>query len=156
MDGELRKMPKLLILYYSRTGNTKKMAKAVAEGAKTIPNVDVKLKYYATPGELAEADAIILGTPTYHHDTTLDMKNLLEEAAVREINLKDKIGATFGSYGWSGEAPDLLLEIMKNRFKMKTIQPSLRIRYTPDEKGLEECRKLGKNVAEKIAKPHQN
>ena len=149
-----RKMPKLLILYYSRTGNTEKMAKAVAEGAQTVANVDVELKYYAKADELAAADAIILGTPTYHHDTTLDMKNLLEEVAVRGINLKDKIGATFGSYGWSGEAPDLLLEIMKNRFKMKTIEPSLRIKYTPDEKGLEECRNLGKKVAEKIAKPH--
>ena len=147
-------MPKLLILYYSRTGNTEKMAKAVAEGAKTIANVDVELKYYATANELAEADAIILGTPTYHHDTTTDMKNLLEEVAVRGINLKDKIGATFGSYGWSGEAPELLLEIMRNKFKMKTIEPSLRIKYTPNEKDLEECRKLGKNVAEKIAKSH--
>jgi len=114
----------------------------------------VELKYYAKADELAAADAIILGTPTYHHDTTLDMKNLLEEVAVRGINLKDKIGATFGSYGWSGEAPDLLLEIMRNRFRMKTIEPSLRIKYTPDEKGLEECRNLGKKVAEKIAKPH--
>ena len=149
-----RKMPKLLILYYSRTGNTEKMAKAVAEGAQTVANVDVELKYYAKADELAAADAIILGTPTYHHDTTLDMKNLLEEVAVRGINLKDKIGATFGSYGWSGEAPDLLLEIMRNRFRMKTIEPSLRIKYTPDEKGLEECRNLGKKVAEKIAKPH--
>jgi len=147
-------MPKLLILYYSRTGNTEKMAKAVAEGAQTVANVDVELKYYAKADELAAADAIILGTPTYHHDTTLDMKNLLEEVAVRGINLKDKIGATFGSYGWSGEAPDLLLEIMRNRFRMKTIEPSLRIKYTPDEKGLEECRNLGKKVAEKIAKPH--
>jgi len=43
---------------------------------------------------------------------------------------------------------------MKNRFKMKVIEPSLRIKYTPDEKSLEECRKLGKNVAEKIAKSH--
>jgi len=149
-----RKMPKLLILYYSRTGNTEKMAKAVAEGAQTVANVDVELKYYAKADELAAADAIILGTPTYHHDTTLDMKNLLEEVAVRGINLKDKIGATFGSYGWSGEAPDLLLEIMRNRFIMKIIEPSLRIKYTPDEKGLEECRNLGKKVAEKIAKPH--
>lgn len=153
MDEELRKMPKLLILYYSRTGNTEKMAKAVAEGAKTVSNVDIELKYYAKAEELTEADAIILGTPTYHHDTTSDIKNLLEEVAVRGINLKDKIGATFGSYGWSGEAPDLLLEIMRNRFRMKTIEPSLRIRYTPDEKGLEECRNLGKKVGEKIAKP---
>jgi flavorubredoxin len=72
--------------------------------------------------------------------------------AVKGINLKGKVGATFGSYGWSGEAPRMLLEVMKNKFEMETIEPPLLIRYTPDEKGLEECRKLGKIVAERLVK----
>ncbi len=54
----------------------------------------------------------------------IDMKNLLEGAAKDEINLKGKVGAAFGSYGWSGEAANLLLEIMKNRFEMDVIEPS--------------------------------
>jgi len=74
----------------------------------------------------------------------------LEELAVKKINLKGKIGATFGSYGWSGEAPRMLLEVMKNKFEMKAVEPPLLIKYTPDEKGLEECRRLGKAVAERI------
>jgi len=66
--------------------------------------------------------------------------------------LKGNIGASFGSYGWSGEAPRLFLEIMENKYDMKVLKPPLLIKYTPDEMGLEECRKLGKNVAEKISK----
>jgi flavorubredoxin len=128
------------------------MAKAVEEGARLVVGVNVDLKYFVKPEELAEADAIILGMPTYYHNIGIDMKNLLEAASKQEINLKGKVGAAFGSYGWSGEAPNMLVEIMKNRFGMDVIEPALRIKYNPDNKGLEECRKLGKTVAEKIVK----
>jgi len=143
-------MPKLLILYDSQTGNTEKMAEAVADGARSVANIEVVVKYFARPEELAEAGAIIFGSPTYYHDMTLPIKQMLEEAARANIQLKDKIGATFGSYGWSGEAPRLILEILKNRFGMKTIEPGLAALYTPNQAKLEECRKLGKTVAEKI------
>lgn len=142
----------LLIVYYSQTGNTEKMAMAVEEGAKSVVGVNVELKYFVRPEELAEADAIILGMPTYYHDIGIDMKNLLEGVSKEGINLKGKVGAAFGSYGWSGEAPNMLVEIMKNRFGMDVVEPVLRIKYNPDKKGLEECRKLGKTVAEKIVK----
>jgi flavorubredoxin len=145
-------MPKILILYYSRTGNTEKMAKAVAEGARTVQGIEVELTYHATPEQLKEFDAIIVGTPTYHHDTTLDIKMLFEEAATKNINLKGKVGAAFGSYGWSGEAPKLVLEIMKNKFEMNVTEPSLLIKYTPDTAGLEKCREFGRKIAEKLVK----
>lgn len=142
----------LLIVYYSQTGNTEKMARAVEEGAKSVVGVNVELKYFARTEDLAEADAIILGMPTYYHDMSIDMKHLLEAVAKEEIDLKGKVGAAFGSYGWSGEAPNMLVEIMKNRFEMDVIEPPIRIKYNPDKKGLEECRELGKTVAEKIVK----
>ena len=146
------KLLKLLILYYSQTGNTEKMVRAVEEGAKSVAGVNVEVKYFARPEELAEADGIILGMPTYHHDMSIDIKRLLEEVAVKGINLKGKVGAAFGSYGWSGEAPRMLLEVMKNKFEMETIEPPLLAKYNPNEKSLEECRKLGKTVAERIVK----
>ena len=145
-------MLKLLIVYYSQTGNTEKMARAVEEGAKSVVGINVEVKYFARPEELAEADAIIFGMPTYYHDMSIDVKNLLEAASKEEIDLKGKVGAAFGSYGWSGEAPNMLVEIMKNKFGMDMVEPALRIKYNPDEAGLEECRKLGKTVAEKIVK----
>ena len=143
-------MPKILIVYYSKTGNTEKMAKAIAEGAGTIQEVEVELKRHESPWRLASFDAVLIGAPTYHHNMTDNIKKLLEETAFHNVNLKDKIGAAFGSYGWSGEAPRLVLEVMEHKFEMKVLKPPLLIKYTPDENGLEECRKLGKNVAEKI------
>ena len=143
---------KVLIVYYSQTGNTEKMARAIEEGAKSVAGIDVEVKYFVKPEELVDANGIILGMPTYYHDIGMDMKNLLEGLAKEEIDLKGKVGAAFGSYGWSGEAPNLLLEIMKNRFSMDVIEPALRIKYNPDKNGLDECRKLGKTVAEKVVK----
>lgn len=143
-------MAKILILYYSRTGNTQKMARAVTEGARTISGVEVEVKYYTTPEELTNFDAIIIGIPTYHHDMTVDMKKLFEEVTVKNIDLKDKIGAAFGSYGWSGEAPRLVLEIMKHKFGMDVTESPLLIKYTPDQAGLEKCRKFGREIAERL------
>lgn len=145
-------MPKVLVLYYSRTGNTEKMSKSVAEGVRSVQGVDVELKYDATSEELAGADAIIIGVPTYHHDMAMYMKTLLEETASKGTNLKGKVGAAFGSYGWSGEAPRLVLEVLENKFEMKTLKPPLLIKYAPDEKGLEECRRMGRLVAEQVVR----
>ena len=143
-------MAKVLILYDSQTGNTERMAKAVSEGASSAAGMDVDVKYYAEPKELAEADAIVVGAPTYHHEITLPIKQILEEAAKAGVKLEGKIGAAFGSYGWSGEAPEKVLEILKNRFEMKTIEPPIKVLYEPQQAQLEECQKLGRRVAQEI------
>jgi flavodoxin I len=141
---------KILVLYYSRTGNTEKMAKAVAEGAKTAGDLQVDLNYFVEAGDLGDYDAICVGTPTYHHDMPIDIKTLFEEAASRGVNLKGKPGAVFGSFGWSGEAPKLVAEIMKNKFEMKLTENPLLSKYTPDQGMLEQCKALGKRVAESL------
>ena len=129
------------------------MANAVAEGAKSVGTSDVELSYHIEPEKLKEFDAIILGAPTYHHDMPIDMKKLFEESAIKSINLKGKIGAAFGSFGWSGEAPKLLLEIMKYKFEMSVITPPLLVKYTPDQNMLTKCHEFGKNISEKLIPP---
>jgi flavorubredoxin len=143
-------MPKILVLYYSRTGNTKKMAEAVAEGAKTVQGVQVEVSYYVSVEELSGYDAVLAGVPTYHHDMTVDIKRLFEDAAEKGVSLKGKIGAAFGSYGWSGEAPRLVLEIMRNRFEMDAADASLLARYALDQAALDKCKDLGRRVAERL------
>ncbi|MGA2385113.1 MAG: flavodoxin domain-containing protein [Candidatus Bathyarchaeia archaeon] len=143
-------MKQILVLYYSRTGNTERMAKAVADGAKISDDVRVELNFHVDPEELISYDAILVGTPTYHHEMALDFKNLFEEAAVKGLNLKGKVGAAFGSYGWTGEAPKLVLEIMKYKFEMQVVEPPLLARYLPDQKTLNDCRDLGKRTAENL------
>ena len=80
-------MPRILIVYYSHTGNTEKMAKAIAEGARTVQGVEVELKRYEAPQRLANFDAVLLGTPTYRHSMTNNTKNFLEEVAFHNVNL---------------------------------------------------------------------
>ena len=143
-------MKKILVLYYSRTGNTEKMANAVAEGAKSGSDVEVELKYHVDAESLGSYDAILVGSPTYHHDMPVDFKNLFEEVAVKKISLKGKIGAAFGSYGWSGEAPKLIVEIMKYRFEMEMAEAPLLAKYTPDQNIINACKALGTKVSESL------
>lgn len=140
-------MPRLLIVYNTKTGNTELMARAVEEGAKTVEDVEVVLTYHAKPEELEKADAVIIGVPTYNGHMTLDIQNLLEKAAKNNIMLRGKIAAAFGSYGWSGEAPRQVLEILENKFQMNVAAPPVLGNYKPDDKVLEACRELGKKVA---------
>jgi flavodoxin I len=143
-------MKKILVLYYSRTGNTEKMANAVANGAKINDQVEVELSFHIDPSELSAFDAVLVGTPTYHHEMPIDFQKLFEEIALQGINLKGKVGTTFGSYGWSGEAPKLILEIMKNKFEMQVIGPPLLAKYIPDEKMISACKDLGKTISENL------
>ena len=126
------------------------MAQAVADGARTVQGVNVELSYYVAVETLSNYDAILIGVSTYHHDMITDIKRMFEEAAEKNIMLKGKIGAAFGSYGWSGEAPKLVLEIMKNRFEMNVTEPPLLAKYSPDQTALDKCKDLGKRFAERL------
>ena len=126
------------------------MAKAVVEGAKSVGNMEVELSYHVDAEDLSRFDAILVGAPTYNHEMPLDMERLFEDAAAKGISLKDKVGGAFGSYGWSGEAPKYLLEIMKNKFEMRIVEQPLLAKYAPDEKTLDKCRDLGRRVSETL------
>ena len=146
-------MPKILVVYYSHTGNTEKLAEAIAEGARTVQEVEVDLKRHGSAWGLDSYDAILIGAPTYQHTLTSNVEKFLEEVAFHRVNLKGKIGAAFGSYGWSGEAPRMVLEIMKNKFEMDVIEPPLLLKYAPDQAGLEKCREFGKKIAARCVLP---
>jgi NAD(P)H dehydrogenase (quinone) len=141
-------MPKVLVFYYSRTGRTEKMANAVAEGARAGGSIEVALEYHIQADDLSTFDAIIVGAPTYHHEMPMGIKRLLEEAAEKNINLKGKTGAAFGSYGWSGEAPRLVLEVMKYKFEMQVPEQPLLARDEPSPTVLKACGDLGKRISE--------
>ncbi len=126
------------------------MAKAVAEGAKATGKAHVELSYFVEADDLNGFDAVLVGVPTYHHDIPIDIKMLFEEAAARSVGLKGKVGATFGSFGWSGEAPKLVEEIIRNRFQMTVAQQPILTKYEPNLRTLEACRALGIKIAETL------
>jgi len=143
-------MPKLVVIYLSTSGNTKAMADAIVEGANSR-NVDAKSMNFheARMEDIKAADAIAIGSSTFHYKMLPPMEKFIE--SLPKANIKAKIGAAFGSYGWSGEAPVMIAEKMRE-LGMNVIDPVLRIQYKPMEKDLEECKRLGKDIANKVKK----
>ena len=142
-------MPKAIIIYETRSGSTGKMATAVEEGMKGA-GVDSlsKRTVSAKADDLADVDAVVLGAPTYNHDLIGSMKTFLFE--MEKADLKGKIGAAFGSYGWSGESIQMMTDTMKHVFEMNVIEPGLKILRAPDDNGLKQCQEFGRKIAEKI------
>ena len=148
-------MARLLVFYHSRTGNTQKMAEAVAEGARSVQGVEVELKtdMEVGPEDLGKAEATVIGAPTYRHDMSTGIKNLLDETASKQVATKGKLGACFGSYGWSGEAPKLVLHAMKEKLQMNIIEIPVQAKNSPSPDDLEKCRDLGRAVSQKLTAP---
>ncbi|UCH37794.1 MAG: FprA family A-type flavoprotein [Candidatus Bathyarchaeota archaeon] len=101
-------MVTVIVIYESQTGFTAAMADGVVQGARSVgANVDL-LKIGSPFGvkKLAEADAIILGSPVIYGDITPDLKIFIEtikdHIAVNHLDLQGKKGAAFGSYAFSG------------------------------------------------------
>jgi flavodoxin short chain len=145
----MKKMAKAIIVYETRSGNTEMMAKAIETGLKKV-GVEVELKKAArTKAEdLKDVNAVVLGSPTYVRALIAAMKTFLFE--MDKVDLKGKVGAAFGSYGWSGESVEILTETMKNLAGMDVIEPGLKVKRRPTEKGLEDCREFGKKIVERI------
>ena len=141
-------MAKLAIIYGTGFGNTGIMAMALEEGAKKA-GLDVIIKKIdvASPTDVENVDAIAIGLATYKGAGMPTVINYVK--SLENINLKGKVGTSFGSYGWSGEGPNAVTNMLKG-FGMNVIEPPLRIKRIPEEEGKEECRLLGKKIAESI------
>jgi flavodoxin I len=140
---------KAIVIYLSTSGNTKAMAEAIASGIES-KNVDVKAVsfYDVKPEDINEADAIAVGSSTFYYKMLLPMEKFMNET-LAATNPEGKLGAAFGSYGWSGEAPILIAEKMRE-MGMNVIDPVLRILHKPTNKDVQECKRLGIDIAEKL------
>ncbi len=143
---------KALILYSTMTGRTKKIAMLIAEMFEKQNIVSKVLDINKTPKEdvikaIREAHAIFFGTSTKYADMIGNMEDLLK--SLPTINLEDKLGATFGSYGWSGEGIEVVQDYLKqSNIKvlntsdivkstgMTDIELPIRIRFSPGESEL--------------------
>jgi len=100
-------MPKVLVLYYSKTGNTRKMAEAFTEGLKQ-EGITVSLKNVKETNvdELLEYEGVAIGSPTYYGQMAGEIKKLLDESIKFHGKMEGKVGAAFtssGGYGCGGE-----------------------------------------------------
>ena len=144
-------MPKALIIYTTRTGKTREIADSIAEGlraagaeVKTIDAKNVK-----NEADLAGYDAYVFGSPTYHGEMMQAMKTMLFLA--ERANLSGKVGGAFGSYGWSGEAPERIYNTMKNIFNMDMASTALRVK-SPAPAGVMQqvAQAYGRDVGQRI------
>ena len=93
--------PTVLITYYSRTGNTRGMAEAVARGASQVEGVQVVLKTVeeTTPEDLLGAAAIVVGSPVYNANVAPAVQAFMTSWPFEGAPLKDKLGAAFVTAG---------------------------------------------------------
>lgn len=148
--NEARSEKTLVVFYLSAYGNTRRMAEALAVGAESILGVRVSL-YDLEGGEadiftdlIEEADGLAFGSPTINGDAVKPIWDLL--SSLTSVNIKGKLGAAFGSYGWSGEAVRLIEDRLRG-LKLRVPIEGLRIKLVPDATELEQCRSLGESLA---------
>lgn len=149
---------KVLILYYSGSGNTRKMAKAIAEGMKSS-GVEITL---SEAGEfdvssLPNYDGIVLGSPTYFSNVSWQVKKVIDESIVHYGGgkLKGKVAGIFTSAGTSRDGKDCLkmLELALGlHHKMKVVEGILRVDGESDQEVKKRCLEYGKRLLREIEK----
>ena len=143
---------KALVIYDTMWHSTEIMAEAIVE-ALVQGGVDAKPMHLRSwhrsdiITEVLDAGAIIIGSPTLNNGLFPTVSDFL--TYMKGLKPKNKIGAAFGSYGWSGESVKLVNKELEE-MNFKIIDPGLKIQYIPDEKGLEACYELGTKIAKAL------
>jgi len=143
-------MAKALIVFATRTGETKRIGELIAEGIRFSGHeaVTKKVNEIKTETDLQGFDAVILGSATYHGDMIQSMKTMLFMAEKAELN--GKIGGAFGAFGWSGEAPDRIFGTMENIYQMNMVSGPLRLKSSQLGGGVQMAQDYGKEIAKKL------
>ena len=99
--------------------------------------------------EVLDAGALIVGSPTLNNNILPQMADVMTYLkGLKPVNL---IGASFGSYGWSGESVKHLEAILKE-MKVEIAAESVSVKNVPDNSVLEKCHELGKTIAKELIK----
>jgi flavorubredoxin len=151
---------KIVVIYDSKTGNTEKMAKAIAEGVGTSAKVEIKKIGEPFPLTImADADGVLFGSPVYYADISNNMKDFLAHVESYIKANRKKINhipaAVFGSYGYDGAwiMEEKLKEMIKG-LGYKTLNDVLvmidsDIKYHFDLEGVK-AKNFGKKFSESL------
>jgi NAD(P)H dehydrogenase (quinone) len=147
-------MPKVLVVYFSRTGNTEKMANSVAEGIKEAgAGVMVKKAELVTLDDLVAADAIAFGSATSWGYMGGRLKDVFETMLIKARDkFNGKPFAVFASAGVieSGEKAAESIEYIAKYFNMQSAAKGVVSQGNPTDKDKEVCKELGKKLAQTI------
>jgi NAD(P)H dehydrogenase (quinone) len=154
-----------MVLYYSKGGNTRQLAEAVAEGAGQVDGVEVVLRHTkdVTRDEFAAADGLIAGSPVYFGTMAAELKQVLDDFVGVRRKMEDKIGAAFATAGdASGGKETTMMSIIQALLIYGMIIVGDPLSATghygtscvgaPDQKTVENGRQLGRRVAETVKK----
>ena len=155
-------MAKALVVYYSRSGNTRKMAELVAEGIKK-EGCEAVLKEAkdVVVDEWLKFDALLIGSPTYYGSMAQEIKKLLDDSVKFHGKLEGKVGAAFASSAnVAGGNETTILDILNAMLiHGMIIQGDPRGDHygavsigEPDERASKECMRMGSRVAKLVKK----
>ncbi len=150
----------LVVLYYSQSGNTKRLAEAVAEGARQVQGVDVLIR---TPSDISidefkDSHAVVAGSAVYYGGMAAELKKVFDDFIKVRKHMEGKVGAAFAtSAHHTGGKETAMLSILQAMliYGMIVLGDPLEVggHYgvacagTPDQPTLEAARKLGARVA---------
>ena len=143
-------MKKVAVVYWSGSGNTEEMAKAVLEGAKK-GGADAELKRFEDfkVADLAGYDGFLFGCPATGSEEL--QEDYVEPFFVEaESKLSGVPVGLFGSYGWGGGA---FMESWAERVRAagaKLVGDGLAVENAPDDDGLKACEELGEALAKSL------
>ena len=150
----------VLILYYSKGGNTKKLAQEIAKGVVSTSAIAVlKTTQQVTKNDFLESSAIVAGSPVYFGSMAADLKRVFDEYVGLRMKMENKIGAAFASGGHhTGGKETTILSILQAMliYGMIIVGDPMKAsgHYgvgctgSPDKKALGDAFKLGVRVAE--------
>ncbi|MFC1892582.1 flavodoxin domain-containing protein [Chloroflexota bacterium] len=141
-----------VIVYDTMWEGTRMMAEAIGQGLADN-GVPYKAFHVAVSDrndvvtEIFKAKAVIVGSPTFNQGVLPTIAPILED--LKGLKFKDKVGAAFGTYGWSGEAVKIIEEHL-NRCQVQPVAEGVRAKWQPKPDDLTRCRELGQKVAQAI------
>jgi flavorubredoxin len=140
----------ILIAYVSAYGYTRAAAELIANGILETDNINVEIADIENiaSGELESkiisADAILVGSPTINQNTLLPVYKLF--ALINPLRDRGKLGGAFGSIGWSGESPKIILENLR-LLKLKIFEETAVFKFSPEGPKAELLKNFGRNFA---------
>jgi flavorubredoxin len=141
---------RVLVVYATRTNETKAIAELVAEGIRFTggeANV-VNVNEIKKESDLEGYDAYVFGSATYHGEMLQPMKTMLFLA--EKADLAGKVGGAFGAFGWSGEAPERIFETMKHIFKMDMVSGPLLLKSASLGGGTKMAQDYGRDIGKRL------
>lgn len=143
---------KALVIFDSMWNSTEIMAKAVADGLVengiSTQLMDLRASHRSDViTELLDAKAVVLGSSTLNNGMLPKMADMI--CYMKGLKPAHKIGAAFGSFGWSGEAVRLLNTALQD-MKIEIAHPGVSLQYVPTHEGLRKCVDMGRELAKTI------